>query len=426
MRRPSVASYALVTGFLAVGCAAESESAARWDGSTRDSAGIEIVENFGEPLWRPGEEWRLVEDLTIGMRDGPPEYQFGRITGFAELSDGRIAVIDGMSSRLRFFSADGEHLNSTGTQGEGPKEFGKGSLSILRGVGDTLLIVDPRNQRVHRLSPDGTWRASFSILPEGRWRTSGWDITPSGMVVSRFVPIHLPDQPLPDTMDVVVVRNLDGTLGDTIGFVPTAQSFRFADGEPEYRYYSGRPDFDLRWDGKGLITGRNDSYELTWHDFTGRKEKIVRLRREPNPFTAEEQATLMARFDELIDSSGRSPERKQQIRRSIKFEDNYPYYRRFMNGPHGTLWLRRVLPIRDMTQEQIEALNNSVSVRPSPGFDVFDGQGRYLGIVEVPEEMPLGLWFEDRMCGIVMDELDVQYLRIFRVEGMNPEEAAGG
>jgi hypothetical protein len=418
-------SFLVPALLLASACAAETESAAHWDGAVRDSAGIEIVENFGEPLWRPGEEWRLVEDLTIGMREGPPAYQFGRIGSFAELSDGRIVIADRMASELRFFSPEGRHLLSIGKQGQGPKEFGQGLLGVLRGPGDTLLVTDYRNQQVHRIAPDGSWQASFSTRPDGEWMNSGWDNVPAGTIFSRFSPVQRPDQPPADTLDVIVVRNLDGTLGDTLGVVPTSQSFRFANGEPERRYYAGRPDFDVRWDGRGLITGRNDRYQLTWLGPTGEPERIVRLHREPNPFTPEEQATLMARFDEMIEGSSLSPERKQQVRRTFKFEDHYPYYRRFMNGPQGTLWLRRGLPIRDMTAEQVEALDASFAVRPAPGFDVFDGQGRYLGIVEVPDEMPLGLLQGDRMFGIVKDELDVEYLRIYRIEGMGPDATDG-
>jgi len=328
-----------------------------------------------------------------------------------------------MVSKLRFYSPTGEHLLSIGKQGQGPKEFGQGLLGVLRGAGDTLFVTDYRNQQVHRIAPDGSWQASFSTRPDGEWFTSGWDTAPTGMIVSRFSPVQRPDRPPADTLDYVVVRNLDGTLGDTMGVVPTARSFRFSDGEPEQRFYAGRPDIDLRWDGQGLITGRSDTYELVWLDAAGEPERIVRLHRKPDPFTPEEQATLMARFNEMIDGAGAPPERKEQIRRSIKFEDNYPYYRRFMNGPRGTLWLRRVLPIRDMTPEQVEALTFSASVRPAAGYDVFDRQGRYLGIVEVPHEMPFGLLDGERMFGIVRDELEVEYLRIYRIEGMDLNEA---
>jgi hypothetical protein len=408
---------------LASGCAGETGSAARWDGSVRDSAGIEVVENFGKPLWRPGEEWKLVPDLRIGAVDGPPEYQFGRISGFVELSDGRLAIADGMAAKVRFFSPEGEHLYSVGKEGSGPMEFGQGWLALLRGHGDTILVSDPRNQQVHRLSPEGEWQSGFSNRPEGGWRLADWDTSPSGLIISRFTPLQLPDTEPVDTMDVVRVRNLDGTLGDALGRVPTSRNFEYVDGKPQIRRFAGRADFDLRWDDRGLITGRSDSYELTWYDRDGVPERIVRLHREPDPFTEAEQSTLMARYEALMKEGNTPPERIQQIKDALVFEPYYPYYRRFMNGPRGTLWLRRVKRICDMTAEEIAALTNSPTVRPAPGYDVFDGQGRYLGIVEAPEEMPLGLLTGDRLFGIVKDELDVEYLQIYRIEGL--ERAAG-
>jgi len=200
-----------------------------------------------------------------------------------------------------------------------------------------------------------------------------------------------------------------------------SRNFRFAGDSPEFYYYAPLPDLDLRWDG-GLITGRSDTYELTWSDAQGRLERIVRLHRDPIPFSAEEQATLMARFDEML--ANRPPERRQQIRNAINFTDTYPYYRRFMNGPNGTLWLRTIRPIRDMSPEELELLDNSRSPRPGPGFDVFDGRGRYLGVVEVPLELPLSILIGDRLFGIMKDELDVEYVQIWRIEGMDREVAS--
>jgi len=420
----TIVSPALISCFLLVGaCAPETQSAAQWDGSVRDSAGIEIVENFGQPLWEPGEEWRLVPDVRIGMREGPPEYQFGQIGGFTVLSDGRIVVNDRMAADVRFFSPEGEHLYSVGTRGNGPREFGQGYLRPLRTYGDTLLIADYPNQQAHRLAPDGTWLASFSYRPEGSWRVWGWDVTPSGLIVNGFTPLLRPDTPLADTMNVIVVRNLDGTLGDTVGRVPISQSLRFAGDTPVRRYYAGTPDFDLRWDG-GLVTGRSDRYELTWTYAGGEVERIVRLHREPLPFTAAEQATLMESWDAFFRDRNMPADRIRQIKSTVHFEDNYPYYRGFMAGPQGTLWLRRVRPIRDLTAEEIESLRFDVRLLPAPGFDVFDGRGRYLGIVETQSEMSVAVLVDDRMVGIVTDEFDVQYLQVLRIEGMDETAVA--
>ena len=43
----------------AVGCTVESQPAAEWDGTIRDSAGVTIVENRDRPLWKAGDEWTV-------------------------------------------------------------------------------------------------------------------------------------------------------------------------------------------------------------------------------------------------------------------------------------------------------------------------------------------------------------------------------
>ena len=411
----------VLLSFLSASCVPDSQSAVEWDGTVHDSAGIEIVVNGDTPLWKPGEEWQLVEDMRIGRRDGPPEYQFGRITGFTELSDGRIVVADGMVPEIRFYSPEGEHLRSMGKEGNGPRELGKGWIIVIRGPADTLLIVDPRNIQVHRVTPEGEWAASFSTRPEDGWRVSNWDYNPSGMVVSFLEPLIRPNQPPADTMAMVVVRKLDGTLGDTVGRMPMSRNFRFVGDVREFHYYAGIAAASLMPSGR-LVTGRSDKYELIWRRSDGSPERIVRLAREARPFTEAEQSVLMSRFDEML--ANRPPARRQQIKNSIRFEDVYPFYRRFMNGPNETIWLRRIRPIADMGPEEVEELDNNQRPKPGPGFDVFDARGRYLGIVEAPLELPFGLFLGDRLFGIMKDELDVEYLQIWRIEGMAGSAAA--
>jgi hypothetical protein len=163
-------------------------------------------------------------------------------------------------------------------------------------------------------------------------------------------------------------------------------------------------------------------YELTWRLPGGVPERIVRLHREPLAFTENEQSMLMDRLVQILKNANQSPEQIAQIKNSVVFEDFYPYYRRFTNGPHGTLWVRQVLPIREMTGEEIEALDFNRRVRPGPSWEVFDGNGRYLGTVEVPPGMTFGLLHGNRMFGVVRDELDVQYLQVYRIEGLEGAE----
>jgi sugar lactone lactonase YvrE len=52
-------------------------------------------------------------------------------------------------------------------------------------------------------------------------------------------------------------------------------------------------------------------------------------------------------------------------------------------------------------------------------FDVFDPEGRYLGVVELPFRLPRGeapIFREGLLYGITQDELEVQYVVVARVE----------
>lgn len=391
----------------------ESESSATWEGSVRDSAGVTVVENYGPPLWRDGEEWTLREVLRIGTVEGEPEYQFGRITNFTPMSDGRIVVSDGMAHRVRFYSPEGQHLRSVGKTGPGPKEFGEGGLLVMRSYGDTLLVADGANMQVHRLAPNGDWLGSFSTRPEGGYFVRGWDTAPSGLIISILAPIRRPDTALVDTLELVVVRHPHGAMGDTLGAIPASQTFRFAGDDPEWRPYAGQTDFDLRWDG-GLVMGRSDSYRLLWKDSHGQLERIVTLRRDPIPFTRSDRAIFMERLKEQI---GR-PDRLEQAKNALILPDAYPYYRRFICGPRGSLWLQKVQPLRNMSEEELEAFPVGGLAPGLPAWDVFDGEGRYLGVVEIPLGIERIALFVDHVFGVYEDELDVQHVIVFDIDGL--------
>jgi hypothetical protein len=412
---------AFAAAIVTYGCA-ESQSAVEWDGTIRDSAGVTIVENYGAPLWREGEAWKLREIVRIGTVEGEPEYQFGRITNMTPMSDGRIVVADAMAHKVQFYSPQGVHLRSVGKTGSGPREFGEGTLVVLRSYGDTLLVGDYRNMQAHRLAPNGDWLGSFSTRPESGYRVSNWDSAPSGLVVNIVTPLQTPDTPASDTLDVVVVRNLDGSPGDTLGYVPTSREFRFVGENPEWRRYPGVPDFDLRWDG-GLVTGRSDSYRLYWQDQEGELERIVTLHRERMPFTDSDRSVFMDRLDKQLEEWNMPPDREAEIRDMLVLEDQYPYYRRFMCGPRGSLWLQRVSPLSQMSKEERESFSVGGLVPGLPSWDVFDGEGRYLGVVDIPLDMGYILLLDDLVLGVYEDDLDVQHVVVLEIDGLPPPEA---
>ena len=55
-------------------------------------------------------------------------------------------------------------------------------------------------------------------------------------------------------------------------------------------------------------------------------------------------------------------------------------------------------------------------------WDVFDREGRYLGVVQEPERFFGYRFVDDKMYGTWTDELDVQYVMVLELDRLPPTE----
>jgi hypothetical protein len=274
--------------------------------------------------------------------------------------------------------------------------------------------------QAHWLAPDGTWLGSWRTAPEDGWVTAGWDNAHTGRIVTRMAPLRTPDAPVVDTLDVVLIRDVRGAVLDTLARVPTSQMFRFAGDAPEWHFWAGYPDFDLTWSG-GLVTGRSDSYRLKWYDENGVLERIVSLPRERQPITDGDRSLLMKKIEGLLREADLPPAEIAQYKSAVHFEDSYPAWRRFICGVDGTLWVQRLRPVSALSERELEDLGFGRPPATSE-WDVFDREGRYLGVMDMPTG-EMGFSFAgDRIYGVWEDELDVQYIAAWRIDGLPPLE----
>ena len=67
----------------------------------RDSAGVEILEAL-RPVWGDADGWRIDPEpiVDLAMSGSGPSHEFAEVLGMARLSDGSIAVADGMLNEL--------------------------------------------------------------------------------------------------------------------------------------------------------------------------------------------------------------------------------------------------------------------------------------------------------------------------------------
>lgn len=87
------------------------------------------------PAWTVGTEPLRV----YGSIGEDPDAEFGNVSDVARGPDGAIAVADGVTHNLSFFSAQGSRLTRVGREGEGPGEF-----SRIAG-----LVTDPGEPLTH-------------------------------------------------------------------------------------------------------------------------------------------------------------------------------------------------------------------------------------------------------------------------------------
>ncbi len=397
----------------ATACSDGTPMTGEWDGEVRDSVGIAIVDNFGTPLWAAGEEWSLSQVLKIGSLGDDPDYAFGAVTGIALLSDGRIVVADGIARHLKFFLADGSYERTVGRAGSGPQEFGD-VLELLVLPGDTLVVADWRNQRVSRIDPEGTWLGGIRV-PREEGFPGNWDIGPLGMIASFLsLPYQLVGEP---TLTPVVRLDPTFSVADTLLWLPPRRVYSSSASGQEFRYHPGEPDFCLRSSG-GLVSGHSDSYELRLHSDEGVLERIIRLSRPKVPFTDQDQSVVLEQVATVLTQRGRSPERIAQRQSWTRFESVYPAFGAIHCGPSGSVWRQRLRPWSSLTEDELPRMGIAGTPPPAPEFDVFDSNGRYMGVVRVPSRFQLHDFRGMVAYGVWLDELDVPYVVGLRIDGL--------
>lgn len=403
---------------LAVVCAA-CNGDARWAGTVRDSAGIAIVENTAEGLWGPNDAPAITTELDIGTADGPPETQFGSITGVTADSEGSIYVLDTQASRVRVFDAEGNFLREMGGAGTGPGELSAAAAGILRVAGDTIIVPDMMQQRVNRYAPDGTSAGSFPMLLSGGIPIR-WDVTPDYTMVHQIRKFVMPGQTTPGqestempepSGDPVVARALDGSVIDTLFTLPPGQSFQMGANAMRMTIFEAEPVWDLAPDGR-MYSGMNDHFRIEVRSPAGELERIITLPRERRPVTESDQQGMLDMLREAMTQQGAPPAAAEQFLSMVEFAEFYPAFATLTAGPAGQLWVQRIRSAESLAELGGEFDPTDLG---ADEWDIFDAQGRYLGVLTLPARFTPFHAEGRTIYGVTKDDLDVQHVVRLRI-----------
>ena len=100
-------------------------------------------------------EWSVSDRPLVSIGDNGADTLILRAYSAVRLSNGTIVVASYRDSKLQWFDARGRHLRTVGRRGQGPHEFGGGSIHLYARAGDTVVVHDVRNRRYHHLNAAG-------------------------------------------------------------------------------------------------------------------------------------------------------------------------------------------------------------------------------------------------------------------------------
>jgi len=240
-----------------------------------------------------------------------------------------------------------------------------------------------------------------------------WGMTPDGRVAHQLVRFPFPGQPQTEasTEAPIIARGTDGS-SDTLAVIRAGETFRMRGGAMQIRMFEPEPVWDIAADGS-ILTAVNTDYSIEVRRPGGTLVRVVRKPFERAPLTAGDREAFLELFRELWKQAGVPPAAMQQIEQSISFADYYPALARVKAGPGNTIWVQQIKTAA-MAKESGAGFN--IQDPGAPRWDVFDTDGRYLGVVEFPANFALMTFDGDVVYGVMRDEFEVQYVARLRVQ----------
>jgi hypothetical protein len=114
---------------------------------------------------------------------------------------------------------------------------------------------------------------------------------------------------------------------------------------------------------------------------------------------------------EMIAAQGVPPQAVEQVVQQMEFAESYPVFAQLLLSEDGTLWVQRIRTSRDVP----EGVEWSPQDMGSNEWDVFDAEGRYLGVLAFPLRFQPIREVDGVIWGVERDEFDVQSVVGYRV-----------
>jgi hypothetical protein len=427
---PAGTAHAPAHGFTVIGivlvlasCTAEPQGAG-WV-TVRDTVGdTVIVRTVSGNAW--GAAARLVADLTIGQPDGPDEYLIGRVASIAVGPNGDLYVFDSHVRALRQYAPDGRLIRSIGREGAGPGEFRAPDAGLAVLPDGRLLLRDPGNGRINVYADDGTPLTSWR-LPGGLSTTRPLFTDTVGNAYTRFIL----DSDVAATDYRYGLRRYgpDGDTGTSLAApvlayeTPTLVATRRFGDRVGHRTVTVPFTPGTSWTLSPLgyfVAGLSTRYAVDLLIGPDRVLRIERAEWEPvrvSDGERHEQERYWTAFLRDFEPGWRW--------NSDPIPDTKPPFSDIFVAREGRLWVQVPRPAyqrADAADLIREAEGNRFPARTwvePVAFDVFESDGRYLGLVTTPRGFrtsPTPVISGDTIVAVEVDPMDIPQVVRYRVE----------
>lgn len=373
-----------------------------------DSMGIEIVMLSGTVSQLP--VWSLPPEPLRVIRGDQPPY-LSRIGEIGFLSNGDLIVEDNQSDELRRFDGDGG-VALLGGAGEGPGEF-QNLTEMTIGRGDTIFAFDRRLYRMTGLTPDGEVVHTLSL---GRDASDRGQLTIDAFAMdSQTMILHMLDyDPSADGAlprrepRRAVIYSIDGEGNDRADPIQLdgGYSIEFSGGSAS-GVFSNEPLIATGRDRVVYSDGRH--YDLIVGDANLQTRRIIRW---PGADTLLSPAEIEAARDSVLHSLKAMREQAPELAR--QFEEEYlrpdmlgtakPILSKILVDPSDRIWLMAFAPRAEWWSQ-------------GDRWHVLGIDGTPIARIRLPPRSRLAEVGKDRIAVIRIDDLDVQHLEIYSLDG---------
>lgn len=360
----------------------------------------------GPPAW--GANVRLVEVLTIGELDGPPEISFGRIYYGALEPSGAFCLFDANDHQIRRYDARGRFTGAIGRRGGGPGEYRELAAMVVNA--DTLLVVwDAGNLRVTYFQPDGEVRRAFSA-PRAGFYGDNFVADTAGLVYVKVSqgPGNLEG---PGVQYQFLRYRPSGALADSVLIPMTSRRppvfwLSTSDG---MRWNFAEQNFAVPYHGGGVLSATSHAYRVILDNGRGRVMAIERAFR-PVPLGSAERAEWEAWATYMTNRPGGA-------RRTYEIPRAKPPIRALRSDHLGRIWVD-VFVEAEKRQERPRPPGDArplLTWKERTTYDVFSEAGQYLGRVQLPAQAVLLDVRDDRVLLRTKGEEGEDRVGVYRI-----------